>query len=160
MAGVLSSSRDSVVYIEKVDSQNPMSCSVPVGSHRELYCTALGKLALAFSNPEIRERCLSHIDFEAATDTTIVSRFDLEAALECIRSTGIATALDERIRGASGIAAPILTPDGQLVAGIALIGPSARVARCIEAYTAKVIDEARALTHLVAAAPSTFITPQ
>jgi DNA-binding IclR family transcriptional regulator len=159
LAGVLSPSEDSVVYIEKAESTNPMRYTVPVGEHRELHCTALGKLALAFMGREQLARCLERLQLQAATNTTITDQPNLLATLEQIRAQGISTTQDERIVGASAIAAALVRPDGRFIAGLAVIGPTARIQPRLEQFTAAVANEARALSQLIASAPTAFNKP-
>lgn len=156
LAGVLSPGENSVIYVEKAESLNPMRYTVPVGEHRELHCTAMGKLALACMPPEQLQRSLDLVSLEPATSTTITSRRSLLAALTKIRANGVAVSHEERVVGASGVAAPLLAPDGRFVAGLMVIGPTARIKPRMREFTLALTQEARSLSLLIASAPGAF----
>ena len=43
---------EAAVYIDKVESQNPIRYGARIGERRPLYCSAIGKLLLAYLEPE------------------------------------------------------------------------------------------------------------
>lgn len=156
IAGVLSPAEDSMIYVDKSESRNPMRYTAAVGEHRELYCTALGRLALAYMTPELQQRCLASLKLEPVTGSTITSRRALTSVLRQVRASGVSVVSDERIVGASGIAAPLLSPAGKFIAGIAIIGPSPRILPRIADFSRAVSLEARNLSQLIASAPGAF----
>jgi len=156
LAGVLSSAGDSVIYVEKAESLNPMRYTVPVGEHRELHCTAMGKLALACMDAEQRMQSLALIQLEASTNKTITTRRALVAEINKIREAGLAVSIEERVVGASGIAAPIFAPNARFIAGIMVIGPTARIKPRMRVFSRALLQEARSLSSLIASAPGAF----
>ena len=127
LIGVMAPEGDVAMYIDKVESANPVRYTVSLGERRELYCTAIGKLLLAHLEPRRQDAYLRKVEFRRFTNNTIVSRRRLNAELEAIRREGIARTDSERVSGASAVAVPVLGPDGALVAGITLAGPSERI---------------------------------
>lgn len=125
--GALATDADLAVYLDKVESTNPIRYAVSIGERRELYCTAMGKMLLAHFDAERRRRYLRTSVRKRWTSTTIVETDKLEVELERIRRDGLARTEEERFVGASGIAAPIFDRDGVLAGAIALAGPTARM---------------------------------
>ena len=50
--GALAPDADLAMYLDRVESSNPIRYAVTVGERRELYCTAMGKALLAHCEPE------------------------------------------------------------------------------------------------------------
>jgi len=115
------------VYVDKIESDSPIRYTVPLGLRRELYAASVGKALLAHLLPEHLEKYLRETRFEDFTGRTIVDVKRLRSELNDIRENGFATTEDERTIGASGIAAPVLSANGTIVAGIVVAGPTSRV---------------------------------
>jgi DNA-binding IclR family transcriptional regulator len=152
LAGMALPGQDLLAYIEKAESLHPMRYTVPIGERREFHSTAAGKLILAFMPQQELEACLQRIDLTPLTGTTITSVTRLKAELKRIRQSGIASTRDERIDGASAIAAAVVDPQGRLVNSLVVVGPSARLLRRADEHTAVLVREARQLSELVAGA--------
>ena len=52
---------DDVVYVDRVVSNQPLVVEVRIGSHVPAYCTALGKVLLAYGDPEVRDSYLARL---------------------------------------------------------------------------------------------------
>lgn len=141
------------MYIDKVESPNPVRYTVSLGERRELYSSAIGKLLLAYMDLEKRDQYLSRVPLKAFTPNTITSARRLRAQLAEIREDGLSRTDSERVMGASALAAPVLDGAGTLVAGITLAGPSDRMRANAERFAADVRAAARTLTELVAGRP-------
>ena len=115
------------VYIDKVESRNTVRYTAPIGKRRALYCSAIGKLLLAYLPAERRQEYLRTTRLKAFTPQTPVSRATLRRELDEIRSTGVSISVDEISQGAAGIAAPVFDRHGQVLAGLVLGAPSQRV---------------------------------
>ena len=125
--GALAPDADLAIYLDKVESSNPIRYAVTVGERRELYGTALGKVLLAHFDPARLRHYLKSTQRRKFTETTITAGAKLEADLSAIRVNGIARTNDERIPGASGVAAPIFASDGTVAAVALIAGPSERM---------------------------------
>ena len=124
--GALAPDADRAVYLDKVESPNPIRYAVTVGDRRELYCTAMGRALLAFLAPErIREYLRSPRD--KWTAETLTSAADILAELARVRREGIARTFGERIAGASALAVPVFGRDGAVVAAVLVAGPTERM---------------------------------
>ncbi len=151
LAGVLSADGDRATYIEKIESRNPVRYTVSLGEHRELWCSAIGKLLLAHMSPERRDTYLRDHELVAFTPHTITSVRRLRAELRTVLAEGYAYTCDERVEGASAIAAPVLGADGTPVAGLVLAAPSERMRRHLARNVTALIAEARALGRAIGA---------
>jgi IclR family acetate operon transcriptional repressor len=85
------------------------------------HASSAGKVLLAFGAVESPRGPLA-----AFTPKTITDVEALAAELETIRSTGYATAIEEREQGLSAVAAPVWDAAGALAAIVALQGPTSR----------------------------------
>lgn len=153
LLGVATTAGDRATYIAKVESANPVRYTVPLGEQRELYCSASGKLLLAWRDGKEIDRYLASHRLKAFTPRTITDRSALMAELRKIRAEGLAETREERIAGASALAVPVLRPLGELAAALTLAGPADR----IRAHRRDLIPRLRAtgqeLTRLLADAP-------
>jgi IclR family KDG regulon transcriptional repressor len=117
-----------VVYIERVQSLRPVAyMKSRVGAILPAYCTGLGKALLAWEDADAVDAWARAQHFERLTPTTITSAAELLAELTLIRSRGYALDDEEREIGVRCVAAPILTPQGRVVAAISVAAPSDRL---------------------------------
>lgn len=117
-----------LTYLDAVESENPIRYSVRVGELRELHCTAAGKVLLAHMPEPDLQAWLERAGLPKFTARTISTMPDLRRTLDQVREVGVAFSADERVLGASAIAAPVFGPDGQVMAALLIAGPTARMA--------------------------------
>ena len=86
-----------------------------------VHCSALGRVFLAYGTPLPSGR------LPKLTERTITSRAELGAALERVRSEGVAVVDSELEPGLVAVAAPIRSADDTVVAAVAVSGPSVRL---------------------------------
>ncbi len=153
LAGYLAPDADVLVYVAKVESTNPVRYTVPVGEHRELYSTAMGKLLLAYMEPPRRRAYLASHELHAYTQRTITSVERMQQALQQVREQGLAETRDERVVGASALAAPVMGRDGRLLIGLGIAGPSERMRAHREQHASTLLREAQSLSRLIAHTP-------
>lgn len=125
--GGLSPEGDASIYLDKVESQNPIRYAVNVGDRRELYCTAMGKASLAWLDPVRQRQYLAGVKLRRFTTSTITSMPKLRAEIARIRREGIARSDGERVEHASALAAPIFARGGRFVGAMLIAGPSERM---------------------------------
>jgi DNA-binding IclR family transcriptional regulator len=158
LAGTLVSGADVITYFEKVESVSPVRYTVSLGERRELYPTAMGKLVLAFMEPGERDAYLRSHPLHQFTGSTITSVRVLRAELKTIRRTGVSHTSNERVIGASAIAAAVLGAHKQFITGIGIAGPSERIELHREAHTRLLMREANVLSGLLAQANVAHLT--
>jgi DNA-binding IclR family transcriptional regulator len=115
------------IYLDRVESSNPIRYAVTVGERRELYCTAVGKVLLAHFDETRLNRYLDAVALTRFTPHTPTSKRALRRDLARIRRDGIARTSDQRVMGASGLAAPVYGQGNAVVAVLAIAGPSERM---------------------------------
>lgn len=149
LIGCLDEKSTKTVYIDKAECGNPIRYTATLGLKRELYATAIGKVLLAHFPQERLETYLRTVVLERFTPRTLVDVPALLASLNKVRVTGAAVTEDERIMGASGVAAPITDHGGHVVAAIGVAGPTVRMRRVRARVVTLVIDTAKELSRLL-----------
>ncbi|MDR3672946.1 MAG: IclR family transcriptional regulator C-terminal domain-containing protein [Holophaga sp.] len=120
---------DSAVYVLKIESRFTIRMFSRVGRRIPLYCTAIGKVLLAFAREEDRESALKGVRFLAFTKKTLTTRAALYAELARIREQGFALDDEEHEQGIHCIGAPIFDHTGAIVATISASWPGFRYQR-------------------------------
>ncbi len=122
--GVLSNNR--VLYLNKAESPLGLKVSTQIGSYQKAYCTAIGKVLLAFSSEEQISEYLKQVKLEACTLNTITGSGALLEELGSIREKGYALDMEELEVGLICIAIPVFNKNKKIVAAISVSGPSSR----------------------------------
>jgi IclR family transcriptional regulator, acetate operon repressor len=155
--GALSPEADEATYLDKVESDNPIRYAVTVGERRELYCTAVGKVLLAWFDADRLETYLKETPRTRFTDGTITGKRELLAELATIREEGVARSFGERVTGACAIAAPIFAADGTVVATLLVAGPTERMQAKVESHERYLRRAADECTRLAGGVPASHI---
>lgn len=116
-----------LVYADKVESEQIIRYSSGVGDRRPLHATASGKAILAFLPAPRRAELLGSLELVRYTERTIATLPALRASLEEVRRTGVCVNVEEIVRGACGIAAPIFDHRETVLGACAIGGPTDRV---------------------------------
>ena len=109
------------LYIDQVESDATLRVNAEVGHMAPLYCTALGKVLLAFGDSPLPE------DLEMRTAATIITREKLVLELEKVRKQGFAIDDEEYDEGVRCIAVPVFDFRNKIVGAVGISGPAARV---------------------------------
>jgi IclR family transcriptional regulator, acetate operon repressor len=125
--GVLDPILRTVTFVDAIESRHPVRFSVPVGTAAPLYCTAAGRVLLAFSSEKFQAHYIRTAKLNAQAPQTITTQKALRAAVDKTRESGIAISVDESTPGAAAIAAPIFGADGNVMAAIVVGGPAERL---------------------------------
>jgi DNA-binding IclR family transcriptional regulator len=132
----------SAVYIEKLESlQLPVTVS-RIGISVPLYCTAAGKVLLAYLRTEDLARALRQMEPRCRTTHTITSVPELQKHLERIRKCGYSFDLEENELHIRCVAAPIWDHAGAVNASLSVSGPSKRMPVSRLRELASVVQEA------------------
>lgn len=115
---------DAGVYIDKIETPDyGIKLFSEVGKRFPLYCTAMGKVLLAFGKIADRDGYLSR-PFDALTPNTIVDPLLLRLELERVREDGHALDREEITRGVMCVAAPIFGAQETVVGAVSIAFPS------------------------------------
>jgi DNA-binding IclR family transcriptional regulator len=145
----LAADATAVVFIDVIESEALIRYTVNVGQRSPLHATANGKAILAFLPLEQREEVLRALPLKRYTDRTLTSLPALRASLDEVRTAGVCVSVDEIVRGATGIAAPVYERDGRLAGACAVGGPTDRVKPRIRQLAADVKATARSISTLL-----------
>ena len=121
-----------VLYVDRVrgsrQGQHQIDFDLHVGSRLPAYCTALGKLLLAYlPRDEQRERIADMADLAKRGPNTIVSKKALKIELDQISEEGLAVDDEELAAEVQAIAAPVRSNGGEVVAAMNLVGSRSMV---------------------------------
>lgn len=117
--------RGEVVYVDKVDSPQPVRAYSRVGGRAPAYCVATGKAMLAYASNNVLDEV--SLKLKPYTSQTIVSPTELKAELARIREAGYAINKGEWREGVCGVAAPIRDARANVIAAIGISGPVERL---------------------------------
>jgi DNA-binding IclR family transcriptional regulator len=112
-----------VVYLDRVSAIR-VSLPTRVGGREPAYCTALGKVMLAFEDPARQASALSRM--RRRTEFTVVEPRAIQASLDSAKQTGIAFDREEAYKGLGCVASPIRSGD-RVIGAISVTGPIARI---------------------------------
>jgi IclR family transcriptional regulator, KDG regulon repressor len=116
-----------VVCLDRVDSPSTViGIRTPVGARFPAHCTAIGKIVLAYLPEEEVEAIVSSAGLTRFTPFTITRLSQFKENLGQIRLRGYSLDGQELERGLSGVAAPVLSSEGRLLAGVGMAGPTLR----------------------------------
>lgn len=137
-----------IVYFDRVEATHwPLRLNFHIGSRVPLHCTAIGKLFLAFLPEQKRTALLSQLECIPYTPQTLTTPAALEEEINRIRHERLSLDREEYLAGVVCIAAPAFNVRGEIVAGVAIQAPAARMSAA-DAYRHRValISAARALS--------------
>jgi DNA-binding IclR family transcriptional regulator len=116
-----------VLYVDKVTSDQPFGIEARVGSRLPAYCTALGKVLMAYQDEPAIEGYLERLDDGDAGDhrpTPDAGAFRRE--LDRVRRRGLAEDRGEYLPEVFCVAAPVFSADDRVVAAISITTPRSR----------------------------------
>ncbi|MGB6266795.1 MAG: IclR family transcriptional regulator [Candidatus Acidiferrales bacterium] len=117
----------SAVYIEKLDSPEPLRIHSRIGASVPLYCTAVGKVMLAYLGEEEQGKIINQLELRRFTENTVGSIQELLAQLTRVRKDGFALDLEEHEPHIRCIAAPIWDHTGAVNTSLSVTGPAVRM---------------------------------
>ncbi|MEC9369350.1 MAG: IclR family transcriptional regulator [Pseudomonadota bacterium] len=116
-----------VIYVDRVEAKWPLGLRFEPGSHVPAHASAIGKLLLSLQDEQEQDQFLRSLPLAKFTSRTLTTQKDLAKALRKIRQTGIGTDDQEYIDGVVCVAVPVRADNGELLGGIAMSAPEARI---------------------------------
>ncbi len=116
-----------IAYLDKVEATQNVRMHSRVGAVSPVYCTGIGKAALARLDDEALKALLPNISFRQYTPTTVKNSSELLAAVMSVRQDGVAYDLEEHEPGICCIAVGIMA--GDKACGVSITAPAYRVDR-------------------------------
>ncbi len=117
----------SAVYVEKLDSPEPVRIYSRIGATVPLHCTAIGKVLLAYMPEAEQSQVLELLDLKRFTPNTVGSLQELRAQLLRVRRNGHALDLEEHEMHIRCLAAPVWDHSGAVNASLSITGPAVRM---------------------------------
>ena len=118
-----------VLFLGQVETHEAIRAFFPPGTLSPMYASGIGKALLAAMEEQALERYLARTPLIRFTDRTICEREALLGELARIRAQGHAVDDEEKSPGMRCVAAPVFNAFGEVVAGISVSGPTARMRR-------------------------------
>ncbi|RLA47637.1 MAG: IclR family transcriptional regulator [Gammaproteobacteria bacterium] len=116
-----------VVYVDRCETKWPLGLRFEAGSRVPIHCTALGKMFLSNMSAGQRRKYLATLPLTRYTEYTYTDPVKLEEELVKIRDEGVSFDNCEFMSGVVCMAVPIQGPKGNIVAGVAVSAPEARL---------------------------------
>jgi len=117
----------SAIYVEKLDSPEPLRIHSRIGAAVPLYCTAVGKVMLAYLPEDEQDRILPDLGLKRLTANTVGNLQELKTELYRVRKNGYACDLEEHEMHIRCIAAPIWDHTGAVLSSVSVTAPVVRM---------------------------------
>lgn len=114
-----------IVYIDKIDSPQPVRAYSEVGGRAPAHCVATGKALLAYQDVQVLNELAQPLPF--FTTNTFSNLDSLKTELEAIRIRKYATNFEEWREGVRGLGAVIFDQNYMAVAAVGLTAPANRL---------------------------------
>lgn len=112
-----------VVYVDKLDSRQPVRMYSRIGLVARPHCTAVGKVLLAGLPAAERRRVAAGLDYEPMTPNTLTTPAALLGELARVAEQGYAVDRAEHETFVNCVAAPVRDASGRVVAAVSISVP-------------------------------------
>lgn len=130
------------VYIDSIESPQPVRYATRIGMSGPLYATAAGRVLLAHQSQAYQDAYIKTAKFTALTPRTNTDPEVLRQQLAQVRAGGFWASSGESVPDSAAVAAPVFGPDGQILAALSLGAPSERMDANRDRYTQAVVRSA------------------
>lgn len=113
---------DEAVYIEKLQSIQPVRLYTTIGRRTPLYAGACARAILSFLPPTEREDYLKRVELTAYAKGTITSEEALRHSISETRNKGYTVSFSELEDFTAAVGVPIFNHLGEVVAAISIAG--------------------------------------
>lgn len=120
-------SGDEIVYLDRVETSEPLRFYLHAGSRVPVHCSASGKMILSQMSPARRRKLLAHAPLQAFTPNTVVDLDALEGELTRNRHDGFALDDQEFLSGLVCIAVLVPHPNRRSNLCVAVQAPAIRL---------------------------------
>ena len=142
--------RDSMTYLERVETEWPLRIQLPIGTRVPFYCTASGKMYLGSLAENHLKTYLAATRLERRTPNTITDPDTLFEEIREVREVGYALDREEFMEDMIALAVPVQDTNQRLMATLSFHAPTQRfdIARALE-YLEPLKAAARDLSKLI-----------
>jgi IclR family KDG regulon transcriptional repressor len=117
---------DEAIYVEKVETSEPVQVYTRIGRRAPLYAGACPRVLLTFMSSAEQERYLERVELIPIASKTIVHRDELKTVIHDAKKKGYTVSHSELADYSSAVAVPIFNHQGEVVAGLSVVGPENR----------------------------------
>jgi DNA-binding IclR family transcriptional regulator len=114
------------LYVDIVDGPEAIRFASAIGTRRPLFCTAAGRVMLAFGDPARTRAYLGKARLVAFTPHTTIDKDALHKLIDNVRRRGVAESRDQVSVGVWGFGAPVFDANRNLVAAVMIAAPTDR----------------------------------
>lgn len=132
-----------VVYVDKVETPQPVRMHSRIGSRQPAYCTAVGKAMLAHADDAAVARTIG-LGLPMRTPNTLTTAAALRADLTAVRRRGYAIDEAENEADIRCVAAAVFDHTGAANCAISVSGPASRISRDMVPELGGLVSEAAA----------------
>jgi IclR family transcriptional regulator, acetate operon repressor len=133
-----------LVYIERVGGESSIQITGAIGSRGPLYCTAQGKVMLAFLPESEQAEILNQLHLKPRAPNTITDPRELRKELQWTRERGWAIADEENQEGIRAIGVALMNFREEPLAAMSVAAPTFRLSLArLEEFAPLLIDAAR-----------------
>jgi DNA-binding IclR family transcriptional regulator len=115
-----------VVYLSVLESPQKIMLAAKPGQRLPAFCTASGKVLMAYSNDEVIQKIFNS-GLPEYTNTTVRDTEKLRQIFHKIREQGFSYSEQEYEEGVNAVASPLFGKDKRPLAAIAVVGPAYRM---------------------------------
>ena len=115
-----------IIYLDCIETSKTVRVVPRVGSRLPAYCTAAGKVQIAYMSSEEIDHYLPSRDLQKFTANTITDREELKNQLTQIMEQGYAIDNEELDEGVKCVSAPIRDYTRRIIGAVSISGPSMR----------------------------------
>ena len=139
-----------VLFLGQVETHATIRAFFPPGTASAMHASGIGKALLCRMDDKRQRQVLAASQLEQYTPFTLTDPDAMIADLRAAKARGYAVDGEERNIGMRCIAAPVFNVFGEVIAGISVSGPTARITEDrIDALAAHVMDAAAILTRAI-----------
>jgi len=118
----------SIMYLHNLESGQAIGIRAHIGDLKPAFCTAEGRVLLAYSPPEVVAEVLSG-ELLPRTANTVTDPAALRKLLADVRAAGYALDDEESEDSMRCLAAPVRDLSGKVIAAVGLAGPTVRLTK-------------------------------
>lgn len=115
------------VFLYRERGAEGVESAAYVGKEAYLHTTSAGKALLAHLPEDRIQAIIDDHGLPAQTEATITDEAALWEELENIAENGLAFSRGEHTQGLAAVGAPVIRPDGEVLGGLSVAGPSHRM---------------------------------
>ena len=143
--------RDSMIYLDRVETKWPLRIQLPIGASVPFHCTASGEMYLSTLRPSHLRIFIQSAKLTPQTKWTITDPEMLADEIKITKDRGFSTDNEEFLNGMIAVAVPISDSQGRLLATLSVHAPTQRISlEQLTEYVPLISEKAEKLMSLLA----------